>query len=818
MRESIKTKLFTLCILLVLTTSIIISIPFFLLTKHDKQTASQIRIHVAFEIIRKDVLNRINNYSVQIDELIKQVSAIPWGLKWYSEIGNKKAFFSSSTYSSYIITIGEEFQRFSHLIPADRLSLYGIDRRLLVSYHRMGNNEQIGTYIVAPDGQNHYLSIDNYSQFLIQQKAFFQTTLPKNFTPEFYQEFPAGITSQHFKEDTRLGLRIIAPVFHRASKVGVLVAEMFYTQNMVKDYAELSKTQVNVFVDDKLSVGTLPAQQQLNVSEATGIQSVTHNELLQLGKITNVSTMTIAKKKYYQGKYDFTDSKGIPVGAITASLSKENETLEIRRVLLVTIAISLLAISATFVITIILSRKTILSINNLTRTTSAIANGNLQEPIDTRGKDELGVLAKSFVKMQQSINDQLNELNNEITERKQAEKALRDREKEKASLEKQLNQAQKMEAIGTLAGGIAHDFNNILSVILGYSDMLKRRLEKDASSSKSLDQIIKAGNRAKNLVSQILAFSRKNSKELIIIQPDLIVKETLELLHATIPSTIKITHIIQKCGQVIADPTQLHQVVLNLCTNAYHAMRETNGELTISLKSIQLENSEIKTLSLPLQPGSYIELKVSDTGHGMDQITQLKIFDPYFTTKAQGDGTGLGLAVVHGVIKSFNGHISVNSMLGKGTTFSVYLPQVEEGSILNEEKYPQPIPTGTEHILLVDDDKSVLQIEREMLEGLGYRVTSTDNSPTALELFQQKPGIFSLVITDMTMPDMNGVELIAKLRNIQHDIPIILCSGFSELVDDIKAKNIGINKYLMKPVLLKDIAEAVRETIDETVS
>ncbi len=384
------------------------------------------------------------------------------------------------------------------------------------------------------------------------------------------------------------------------------------------------------------------------------------------------------------------------------------------------------------------------------------------------------------------------------------------------TLEEQLRQSHKLESIGTLAGGIAHDFNNILGIILGYSEILKDTIPKDFHAAGGIDQIIKAGNRAKDLVSQILTFSRMSKDELRPIQPHLIVKEVLKMLRASIPTTIEIRENVSRCGAVIGETTHLHQIMMNLCTNAYHAMRETGGVLEVSLESIVLDESDMKILSLAVPPGPYAKLEISDTGHGIDKATQQKIFDPYFTTKKTGEGTGLGLAVVQGVVKSFGGHISVYSEPGKGTTFRIYLPQIELGAEARSDKPIDPVPTGNEHILIVDDEESIVQMEREILEKLGYQISAFTSSLEALDAFQNRVDEIDLVITDMTMPDYTGVELIQKLCRIKQDLPTIICSGFSELINKESAKQFGIGKYLMKPVLKRDLAIAVRELLDET--
>jgi len=381
-------------------------------------------------------------------------------------------------------------------------------------------------------------------------------------------------------------------------------------------------------------------------------------------------------------------------------------------------------------------------------------------------------------------------------------------------LEEQLRQSHKMESIGTLAGGIAHDFNNILGIILGYSEILKIQLPDDFSATGSVDQIMKAGNRAKDLVTQILAFSRTSDDEFRPIMPHLIINEVLKMLRASIPSTIEIRGKITKCGAIIGEPTQLHQVVMNLCTNAYHAMRETGGVLEVLLEPIVLNETDTQVLSLALPPGTYAKLEIRDTGHGIDKALQLKIFDPYFTTKKKGDGTGLGLAVVHSAVQSFSGHIAVYSEPERGTTFRVYFPLIElrVKPAFNEDI--DPVPRGDEHILVVDDEASIVEILKEMLEGFGYQVSAFTSSTEALKEFENRIDDIDLVITDMTMPEMTGVELIQNLCTLKPGLPSILCSGFSELVNKKSAKEFGIDKYLMKPVLNRDLAIAVRDILD----
>lgn len=390
----------------------------------------------------------------------------------------------------------------------------------------------------------------------------------------------------------------------------------------------------------------------------------------------------------------------------------------------------------------------------------------------------------------------------DITERKRMEK-------EKKKLEARLRQAQKMEAIGTLAGGIAHDFNNILFPILGYSEMLMNDAPDNSDLKRDLSMIFNGTKRARDLVKQILAFSRQREYDLKPIKVHLVVKETLKLIRSSIPATIDIMQNIIDCELVMADYTQIHQVAMNLLTNAYHAMEKKGGKLKVTLKEVDLRADDLKGMP----PGTYVRLTISDTGIGMDQSTIDRIFDPYFTTKKEGKGTGLGLAVVHGIIKSHGGHISVYSEPGKGSEFHVYLPVIKAQQETKQIEI-QPIKKSNERILVVDDEKMVVEIQQKMLKRLGYDVTSCTSSVEALKAFQANPDNFDLIITDMTMPNMTGDQLAQKIMEIRTDIPIILCSGFSEKMSNEKAKSLGIKKFLMKPVLIKDLSITIRRALD----
>lgn len=383
-------------------------------------------------------------------------------------------------------------------------------------------------------------------------------------------------------------------------------------------------------------------------------------------------------------------------------------------------------------------------------------------------------------------------------------------------LEIQARQNLKMEALGTLARGIAHDFNNILNLIIGYTSIsLADANEKNEKSniSRWLGNALQACERAKELVNQILTFSRQKEQELKPVEVNLIVKEVLKLVQPFINSGIEFRQNIQKGPAVVkCDPCQFHEVVMNLCTNAVQAMEETGGQLEISLANIDVDEDSANRC-LDLKPGPYVRLVISDTGKGMDEKTMERIFEPYFTTRPAGKGTGLGLFVVHGIVKSLEGAIKVYSEPGKGTTFQVYFPRVEIET-RQDLKTRKGFPRGTEHILLVDDENVVLELTEEILEGLGYTVTTRISGTEALKSFQENPDAFDLLITDLTMPGMNGKKLAAQVSEIRPGFPVILCTGFSTEMTKEEASPKVIQAYINKPIIIQEIAETLRQVLD----
>jgi PAS domain S-box-containing protein len=384
-------------------------------------------------------------------------------------------------------------------------------------------------------------------------------------------------------------------------------------------------------------------------------------------------------------------------------------------------------------------------------------------------------------------------------------------EYEKEKVEAQLQQSHKMEAIGTLAGGIAHDFNNVLFSIIGFTELTMDDVPKGSLAHENLQEVLNGAMRASEMVQQILAFSRNATTEKKPIKVQSVVKEALKLLRTSIPSTIEIhQNIDEGCRPILADSTQIHQVIMNLATNAYQAMPE-GGVLNVTLREGEIGSDDS---GLDLQPGTYLKLAVRDTGHGIDSAVIRKIFDPYFSTKEPGKGTGMGLSVVHGITKSHGGDIKVTSRVGKGTVFEVYLPLIETGPVKSKEIPSGPLPTGTEHILLVDDEEPIALMASQMLERLGYQVTFRTSSVEALKAFEFRSDEYDLVITDMTMPNMTGADLAPRLRKIRPDIPIIICTGFSEKIDEEKAKSLGISGYIMKPILKDEISRIIRKVLD----
>jgi len=514
-----------------------------------------------------------------------------------------------------------------------------------------------------------------------------------------------------------------------------------------------------------------------------------------------------------------------------------------------------LLLSTLLVIIVLLNlflfRNVIRPTTQLREAMGKVQKGHLGEQIQLPAKDEIGEMGAAFNEMSlilneqqialvkairakdtsalrlektnsalEDINDRLEDIIKERTAElresyEKLEKEIAERlrmDEEKKHLEKRLLQSQKMEAIGTLAGGIAHDFNNILSAIIGYTEIVLQYIPQSSHSHSNLKKVLKASDRAKDLVKQILTFSRQSEIQPKPIQVKPIVKEALKLLRASLPATIEIKQNLQSFSEVMADPTQIHQVLMNLCTNASHAMRKKGGRLMVSLKEETLD-TDFAIGHPDITPGRFLKLTVTDSGHGISSKNIDRIFDPFFTTKTKGEGTGMGLAVVHGIITGHGGALTVKSEIDKGSTFDIYLPIIEsdDAVAIDTEK---PLSLGNERILFVDDEDFQIDLGRQMLERLGYHVVTRTDGREALELFRERPDDFDLIITDMTMPNMTGDELGKNIISLRPDFPIIICTGYSQHISEEKAKALGIKGFIMKPIIMKDLAHIVRNVLD----
>lgn len=460
----------------------------------------------------------------------------------------------------------------------------------------------------------------------------------------------------------------------------------------------------------------------------------------------------------------------------------------------------------------------------------AIIETSLTKPQET--------LFRKLKQNEEKLAETNTELQQEITERRQTEEALRkardelearveERTKElrtayerlkeetheRTQAEHQLRQAQKLEALGTLAGGIAHDFNNILAAIIGFTELARDRLPKENRERRHIDRVFQAGMRGRELVKQMLTFSRQAEQEKKPLRLSGIVKETAKLLRASIPATISIkTTVKSESGVIFGDPVQIQQVLMNLATNAAHAMQEKGGVLNIELSDLSVGHTDGN--SHGIAPGLYMKLVVRDTGVGIAPGIIDKIFDPFFTTKKLGEGTGLGLSVVMGIVKQSGGYITAESEPGKGSTFIVYFPKVEEKPRTEETDY-EDVPTGHERILFVDDEEALVEMGEDILAELGYEVICRTSSREALALFRLDPSRFDLVLTDQTMPEMTGVELAREMLLIRPDIPVILATGFSHVVNEESARAEGLGGYVMKPLTKREIAKTIRKVLDE---
>jgi len=444
---------------------------------------------------------------------------------------------------------------------------------------------------------------------------------------------------------------------------------------------------------------------------------------------------------------------------------------------------------------------------SIKQTSSIVVNGTQKGVLDIfLSKNEVNNQPISYLKENNDFIYNIVHTIEKILERIEAKE-------EKKRLEKQLFQSQKMESLGLLAGGIAHDFNNILFAIMGNTEIAMCSLPDDSPVVKLLNEAMKAIRRAKEMVQQILSFSRQYEAEKKSIKVQLVINEVIKLLKTSIPATITIRqHIDFNVGHIYADASQIHQIIMNLVTNAFHAMEKNGGILDISLSQVEISSNELK-LYPDLQCGKHIKLSIGDTGDGISKEIIGKIFDPYFTTKDVGKGSGLGLSLVHGIVKNHRGAITVDSQQGKGSVFTILLPVVDAtNNSIDETK--DELLFGNETILFVDDEESIASMMGKMLKKMGYQVEIRTNPVDALKLFQSKTDQFDLIITDMTMPQMTGDKLAYKIREIRNDIPIIICTGYSSLMDEQKSRSMGV-EYIMKPIAIGVLAKTIRNALTQ---
>jgi len=467
-------------------------------------------------------------------------------------------------------------------------------------------------------------------------------------------------------------------------------------------------------------------------------------------------------------------------------------------------------------------REELMGLNLHQLFTPELARGWLQRLKELQDKGELFFESRSFCKDGSILPLEIHARVIDLQGRKVILSVARDISERERSTEIQakmaakLRQVAKMEALGTFAGGIAHEFNNVLGAMIGYVELACMTLETIPEAGKissKLEASLRAGDRARDLVNQILSFSRQNEREPRPLEILPIVKESLKLLRASLPATIEIRQNLDpQCGLVVADPVQVSQILINLSSNAFEAMRETGGVLQISLEPVRLEAGPAEP-GVELKSGPYLRLTVKDSGRGMDQTTLERIFDPLFITKPVGERAGLGLSAVHGIVQSLGGAIGVSSEPGKGSAFRVYLPS-HQGPSAPEVPINGPLPRGTEHILLVDDEAAIVQIGKEFLQGLGYRVTAFNSGPEAWEEFQAHPQAFDLLITDLTMPAMTGLDLAEAALKLRPDLLVLLNTGHSEADINDKVRKIGNLQCLVKPLALTHLAWTVRWQLD----
>ena len=580
---------------------------------------------------------------------------------------------------------------------------------------------------------------------------------------------------------------------------------------------------------------TVSALEPVISEDVAGLETIIEQTLQQISEIQSISVnneekITLVKKeRSSSGKLEHTSTfikdiefEGEVFGDITIVWNNEEKIKEIKKSIWnhwLSICIPLLFLSLFFAVS--LHFVVVRPIAQIRDRILAIHKGNLTTNFNLQGSREIQLLGATVNRLCEILKNEQHQKEELLLAKKNAENELlwrQQTEKEREKLQAELLQAHKMEAIGTLAGGIAHDFNNILGAILGFSELAKVDIQKGLNPVDDIDQIIQSANRAEALVKQILTYSRKENHKLESVSLQLIIKESLKLLRATLPANIEIREdFADENNLTLADSTKIQQIIINLCTNALHTMEDNGGVLTVKVTHQDLQESDMP-IGYKVTPGQFHEITVSDTGKGMDAETIDRIFDPFFTTKKVGKGTGLGLSVIDGIIKDYKGFIKVDSTPGEGSSFHVYVPILQGDNTIAIKSRPETrkdvSSVANKHVLIVDDEIFLVKINKRRLESLGYKVTGTTDSNEALEKIRKK-GKFDLIITDQSMPGLSGADLAKEVFKEYPDMPIIMCTGHSDLVSEADALNLGIKKYIFKPIEGDELVNAVGEVLSE---
>ena len=562
-------------------------------------------------------------------------------------------------------------------------------------------------------------------------------------------------------------------------------------EEAVREFKQLTHSEIILLAGDQIAAGTLAA-----TNLPAGLGRTAPGQAAQ-----RADTVTVNGEHFMYLAGELGGAAAVPRLGYLLLSSYERPLLELQATQRQFLGIQLAGILLGTTVVWLLVRRVTNPLRQLRDSAEAVGRGDFSQRVEVRSHDECGELAGVFNRMTGNLKSSREELEKTV-------ETLR-------STQAQLIQSEKLRAIGTLAGGIAHDFNNILGAILGFGELALEDVPREGAAARNLRQVLKAGQRAKDLVRQILAFSRQSAPQRVKVRLSAIIDETARLLRATIPVTIEIrTRLNTTEDVVIADPTQLHQVLMNLGTNASHAMHHGRGELTFSLDEHHVPDTGSPEAP-QLKPGRYLRLQVADTGHGMEPAVQERIFEPFFTTKPVGEGTGLGLSVVHGIIDHHGGLITVQSAAGRGTTFAIFLPHVQLGALVTDGGIDEPLRGGSERILVVDDEEPLANMMQQRLSRLGYDVVAHHDSVAALDEFRTATTPFNLVITDQTMPKLNGTDLAAEVVRLHARTPVIICTGSTHTLSRTELLRPAVRECLTKPVNFTELSRAIRKALEE---